>query len=68
MADIDVVRKRRTMTWLWWVIAVIAVAIVLSLIINGNRTTTRSAPFGSQELGSRASALLVPARSPSISH
>jgi bacteriorhodopsin len=60
MADIDVVPKRRTLTWVWWVIAAIAVAIVLSLLINGNRTTTRSTPFDSLEQGSRASALLVP--------
>jgi type VI protein secretion system component VasF len=61
MANIDLVPRRRTMTWLWWVIAAIAVAMVLLMLIIGNRPTTRSSSLfdALEQTTSRASALLV---------
>ena len=52
MADIDVVPKRRSLTWLWIVVAVVIVALILWTLMSNNDP----APVG-----------LLPSSNPSLS-
>jgi hypothetical protein len=38
MADIDVVPRHKSRAWLWWVLAIVAIAIVAMLMMGGDGT------------------------------
>jgi hypothetical protein len=40
MADIDVVPRRRSNTWLWIVLAIIVVAVVMMMMMGGDNNAT----------------------------
>jgi hypothetical protein len=48
MADIDVVPKGRSATWIWWVIAAVIIVIALMWMLGRNRTTA-GAPSSMQQ-------------------
>jgi hypothetical protein len=36
MANIDVVPKRKTNAWLWWIVAAIVIAVILFVLLGGS--------------------------------
>jgi hypothetical protein len=59
MADIDIVPKRRTNTWIWVVLAAVVVLALLWLILGGGGTTTTGMPQGWLGPASTATASLA---------
>ena len=50
MADIDVVKKSGSHTWVWWLLAAVVVLIVVMMMMRGrndNRVTPGSSGSGS---------------------
>ena len=42
MADIDVVPKHKSNTWLWWIVAAIIVAVILFMVLGGRSDGART--------------------------
>ena len=36
MANIDVVPKKKTNAWLWWIVAAIIIAVILFVLLGGS--------------------------------
>ncbi len=65
MADIDLVPKHRTTTWIWWVIAAIVVVALLVWFMGGTHRTARldrgPAPVAVNASGASAPLAIRPA-------
>jgi hypothetical protein len=57
MADIDVVPKQRSNTWLWIVLAIVAIAVLVWLLAARPQTTTTDLRQGHPALVSSVTAL-----------
>ena len=40
MADIDLVPRTRSYTWVWWLVAIIIVALILMWALSGSQSPT----------------------------